>query len=355
MGFLRILLAILVLAGHSQVIQYVGVLAVECFYLISGFYMAMILNENYGASKKGIISFYQSRALRIYVPYYIILCFTLTLKWLSGHESGEFSIYSFLANLFIIGQEHVKLFRFTYGCSYPLWDSMIIPPAWSVGMELLFYIVAPFILLNVKRTVIITAVLLLIKILFLFLVADYITQDHNRFLVENHNTLHYKYLCTDAFLNGVFPLELGVFSLGGLCYFFYNKKLSNIQTKYQYNYIIAVFSLIFITIFLLKDFQSAFYFKYYAYLCAIILLTPYLFLISSKNKYDRIIGNLSYPFYLFHFIILEITREIFGLSNNHNQTFIIALLVTLCLSAIFYFFIERKLDLYRSKYRIKNK
>lgn len=51
MGFLRLFLALSVIAGHSQstVFGFNGIgawYAVQFFFIISGFYMAMVLNEN---------------------------------------------------------------------------------------------------------------------------------------------------------------------------------------------------------------------------------------------------------------------------------------------------------------------
>lgn len=51
MGILRLLLAISVIIAHTESVFGVrlvgGVIAVQAFYIISGFYMAMILTEKY--------------------------------------------------------------------------------------------------------------------------------------------------------------------------------------------------------------------------------------------------------------------------------------------------------------------
>ena len=64
MGIIRILLAISVVIAHSSLFLGYnianGLVAVQIFYMFSGFYMFMILSEHYTSVRK----FYKSRALR---------------------------------------------------------------------------------------------------------------------------------------------------------------------------------------------------------------------------------------------------------------------------------------------------
>lgn len=72
MGLIRLLLAISVIQAHtSSFLGYSianGLVAVQVFYIFSGFYMFMILTEKYTSIK----SFYKSRFLRIFPTYLII-------------------------------------------------------------------------------------------------------------------------------------------------------------------------------------------------------------------------------------------------------------------------------------------
>ena len=64
MGTIRLLLAISVVIAHSNPFfgqrLWEGEIAVELFFIISGFYMALILNEKYNTTEKTVI-FYQNR------------------------------------------------------------------------------------------------------------------------------------------------------------------------------------------------------------------------------------------------------------------------------------------------------
>src|SRR5262245_16144212 len=119
MGFFRLMLAVGVLASHSDQLMGLGMitgrLAVKCFYVISGFYIAMILNEKYEPSRHGNVIFYQNRYLRLW-PGYIVACvFALICcaiigepwRWFSllAHLPPWQAIASALANLVMFGQD----------------------------------------------------------------------------------------------------------------------------------------------------------------------------------------------------------------------------------------------------------
>jgi peptidoglycan/LPS O-acetylase OafA/YrhL len=84
----RTLLAIAVVL--NLVPQYLGIhlihgpLAVEGFFVISGFYMALILSERYDGR---VGNFYQARALRIFPMYWAVLMIAWYLK---GAPLGEY-------------------------------------------------------------------------------------------------------------------------------------------------------------------------------------------------------------------------------------------------------------------------
>lgn len=70
MGSLRFLLAIAVVIDHSGPIFGVesvgGSTAVQAFYIISGFYMSLILSEKYVGANGGYSLFFTNRLLRLF-------------------------------------------------------------------------------------------------------------------------------------------------------------------------------------------------------------------------------------------------------------------------------------------------
>src|SRR5215475_14938686 len=89
MGLLRFLLALAVASGHASGFLGSGTFyphvpgshAVQIFYMISGFLIALILSGKYADTAQGNWIFYSNRAVKIYVPYLAILTVTVVV-WL---------------------------------------------------------------------------------------------------------------------------------------------------------------------------------------------------------------------------------------------------------------------------------
>jgi peptidoglycan/LPS O-acetylase OafA/YrhL len=173
MGLLRMYLALCVVAIHAGTVfpwaHHNGVQAVQIFFMISGFYMALVLSTRYESVKQ----FYYSRALRIFPPYWCAFLITLIACLISGfyfkdwlmlqpwinhplQRNGSDGLFlAFVANLTIFGQDWLMFLRHNFGESLqftknmwgesnPLWPYLLIPFCWSVGVELLFYLSVPF-------------------------------------------------------------------------------------------------------------------------------------------------------------------------------------------------------------------
>jgi peptidoglycan/LPS O-acetylase OafA/YrhL len=174
MGILRVYLALCVIATHAHASlfpwqMHSGVEAVQLFYIISGFYMAMVLTSSRYAQTR---DFYSSRFLRVFLPYWTVLavvfvlslvCGVATHRWLSlaGYASHPFArngmagiALAFATNLTLFGQDwvmfltqdHGRPLAFTLDFAkdhFPLWNYLLIPQCWSIGIELSFYLLVP--------------------------------------------------------------------------------------------------------------------------------------------------------------------------------------------------------------------
>jgi peptidoglycan/LPS O-acetylase OafA/YrhL len=102
MGLLRFLRALAVVFAHAgngpfgyRIVR--ADLAVECFYMISGFYMALILNEKYLSKRENRI-FYINRALRIYSVYFAALLLALFIALIDlACKQGPLSTWNAVA------------------------------------------------------------------------------------------------------------------------------------------------------------------------------------------------------------------------------------------------------------------
>ena len=141
MGTLRLVLALLVLLSHADWRVgglNPGVVAVMGFYLISGFVMAGLLQRHYvGLPRAGW--FYVDRLARL-MPQYLVVA-GITLAWhLATATPTAFLTHAPTAvdlfnNLTVVP---LNYYMVNGSDAYTL-----VPPAWSLGAEIQFYLLAP--------------------------------------------------------------------------------------------------------------------------------------------------------------------------------------------------------------------
>ena len=337
MGIIRLLLALFVIVTHSE--SFFGFIftgwqvAVELFFIISGFYMTMILNEKYVGDGSYAL-FIKNRFLKIYPTYWVVLfltLFTATIFYIFlDNKAFAFNFYvdyfnlleieSFFllvfSNLFIFGQDIIMflgldaeggLFFTTnfWETNPPLWQGLFIQQSWTLGIELTFYLLAPFIVR--KSTFFIFFLITLSLLLRFFIYYD----------LE---------LINDPWTHRFFLSELALFLFGTVSYRFY--KRFHIENKY-----------ILWSLFLLIIAQLLFYEFFYAnidilnnwYLYIFFSLTlGYIFQLFKHSELDSKIGEFSYPIYVSHLMIMAFVYFILsriGLQEYLSEfTFIVSIL-----------------------------
>ncbi|KQO80232.1 hypothetical protein ASF29_19940 [Rhizobium sp. Leaf262] len=169
-----------------------GLVAVVLFFMISGFLMAVIINEKYTIGKKPswVTTFYVSRLWRLFPAYWATLAFMVV--WFIGtdgpnpftlHTEGSMlkQVLLMFPNLLIVGQDwHQFLTRVVVEQAGPQWMinlltngttprlnnmQMAVGHAWSLSAEICFYAVAPFILVSRRTTFIVAGAALLFRFL----------------------------------------------------------------------------------------------------------------------------------------------------------------------------------------------
>jgi peptidoglycan/LPS O-acetylase OafA/YrhL len=155
--------------------------------------------------------------------------------------------------------------------------------------------------------------------------------------------IFYELPCADGLLNGIFPLEIGVFLAGAVGYRLTKNYLKTARTApVSYSLLVCVMLALSTTSNILLYYMPMFGFQ--AYLIAMIALIPALFIASQNNSIDRSIGELSYPLYLSHYFILTVTHK-WGLSGS--ASFITSLLLGTFCASIIVRFVEIPLNQYR--------
>lgn len=149
MGLLRFLLATLVLAshlGHTVAGLNPGVVAVVVFYLLAGQVVAGLWAKWQGA-QGGLGQFYADRLWRVLPQYYLVLL-ACALLWASGQLVSPFvalapGLAAWAANLTVV--------PLSYYMYTGLEGFVLVPPAWSLGVELQFYLLAPLLVAQSGR------------------------------------------------------------------------------------------------------------------------------------------------------------------------------------------------------------
>ncbi len=172
MGALRFILAMSVAYGHAG--DFLGFplipgdTAVQCFYAVSGFYMALVLNEKYRPQSSSYFLFISNRFARLFPAYAAVLCLTLIFAAVSSPELPFVSRWHSLPALdwwsaaFLIGSQilmwgqdlyfylTLKAGALTFWPDFhtapePIIPLLVIPQGWTLGLEFSFYLIAPFI------------------------------------------------------------------------------------------------------------------------------------------------------------------------------------------------------------------
>lgn len=336
MGVIRILLAVSVLFEHiggitTKLID--GQTAVLAFFIISGFYMNLILSEQYHSRKAFLIN----RALKLYPSYWFMLLLSAFFAYkanaphillhpgFTDEMSGGALLWYRITNFIIFGQDITselspRVFHNAY--NHP------VSPAWTLASELVFYVVIAMI--PVKRT---SRIGWIIGIILVSLWVRSNVWETNRY-----------------------PISTIVFFMSGaLSYYLYEYiKTQNLRRMH------GIFSLGILSCCILMQLFKAYYPRFginsplqtFTFFTMICLLTPFIFNFTRHSKFDRFLGDLSYPIYIAHMvaIIYAINSPFLGLANGSTSI----VLFTLFLAMLLHFLVEKPIERLRNKIK-KNK
>jgi peptidoglycan/LPS O-acetylase OafA/YrhL len=110
-----------------------GVRGVFLFFTISGFILALPFARNHlqGGKKVGLLSYFKRRVTRLEPPYVLAMLLRASMVYISKRPAALVLGAHLLASLFYI-----------HGLAYDL-PSTVNPPAWSLEVEIQFYVLAP--------------------------------------------------------------------------------------------------------------------------------------------------------------------------------------------------------------------
>ncbi len=357
MGILRTILALAVIVYHSFKIFGLhlcgGQVAVESFYMISGFYMALILNEKYtgvGSYKKFILS----RFYRIFPVYWIVLVSAFLIcivgyfgfnhpfylaRYINNYSclSGTTIFYFVFENIVVIGQDILYFLRldeycqpiFTYNVlsyKHTGFQYLLVPQAWSISIEFMFYLIAPFLVTKkVKWQIILVLIGISVKCYF-----DY-----------------FHYLCFDPWTYRFFPFELAFFMAGSVAYAFYKQlTFKSISPKIGY----SLLSICIFGVFVLDEIKIQDDYKNSVFYLFLLVSMPFIFKTLKDNIWDRKIGELSFSLYISHHLLVSLWRGYFFKNPDFMAYYgITVILCSLVFAIVLQLTVIKGIENYRTK------
>lgn len=302
MGAIRLFLACVVAINHfrlivlrpagmdANAIEYAMVglnagYAVMYFYVISGFLISFVLEHKYPRSIVGTVEFYKSRVVRIYSLWWCVYLFSVIAFWPEARQissSGRF--LDQITSLALFGSDWRVAFAGYPDEYYGLFPTGL-EIGWTLGAEMTFYLLAPFLLRSITASVLVL----------LFSAAVRASLD-NIFGFNQAWTYHF------------FPSTVMFFMLGHLSRVLTAKLRINPRLGLGLFVIAVIFSLQAVG----PRFDNLFF---HASLISFALSLPSMFNLTKDNKVLNFLGDVSYPVYLTHpLLMLTIFGDVFPFS-----------------------------------------
>ena len=344
MGCWRYLLACMVIVSHTphyfKFMQIdVGNIAVITFFFISGHLMPLAYQSHYQKFNfiEGVKRFYINRILRIF-PIYWISCLILLLFLMIGcflHpersvDSGFLKISTYFQNFLLLGLNQSILWG-----GY----TRINNPAWSLDVELQYYVIVPLLLflLNKKKVVtsIFVAILSILSIYLLYHPAGLV--DVDRSLIT---------WSIFFFLGFIFQVAI-VYAL-------------NTTALKKYCQLISLM-LLFLSVWVRNPILAS-----WLLTSSFIIFSASLLMADENSKYskfDSFLGDLSYPVYIMHFIFLGVTIKIVStvnrLKDGSFESYAVSCISNIMITTFFAYIVTKlvseRIELIRKKIRTNSR
>jgi peptidoglycan/LPS O-acetylase OafA/YrhL len=356
LGTIRFLLAFAVVCAHVGklpfTVQLGSLLAVQSFYIISGFLIALVWTNKYERRSNGLFLFYSNRAARIYIVYWSVLVISivvaLLMKWLMNDFPAYFGSrprallpYTIFTNIWIFGSswaywlgfagsppdfslDHGSFyFTMDYTSSpYPVWGTMILAPAWTLDLELCFYLLAPLL------------VRLRLRYIFAIIAASLVARFSWYAMGHDVDPWNYRF----------FPFEIGLFMLGVAAY-----RISRMVAWQPSPFLLKiVFAALVGSI--LGYGSLGLPNGSFVYLFVFAALIPYVFNLTRSWRVDRFLADMSFPLYLAHWpvasIVVFIRDRVLHLPPPEYRGLVPAI-ASVAAAALLVIFVERPVERWR--------
>lgn len=363
MGLLRLLLSLGVVRAHTVFftpaffIQ--GGVAVIFFYIISGFYMSLIIKESYSKlGDKWEWTFLFNRALRLFPPYWLVLIVSVVVMPLMGtptifttslHLTPLEHALALFSNTFIVGLDVLVSGGLLHWHDSPggiplSWQAFVVFPAWTVAVELYFYVFAAFFIMRDRRTAYFAlAIGAFIRIWFVLV--------NGKMLGFSKHGIGY---AGDPWGYHYFGSDLIFFMLGYVAYEIYTDLKSRVEKDPGFIVPIRVAAIalgacLLVECFAFDGYQHIWDYEsneIWATIPFLVLFIPAIFMVTKRSKIDNFIALYSYPIYLCHVMATYIAEKLLHFPENKWTT----LFSIFLFSSLIVFAVEIPVDRLRHRF-----
>jgi peptidoglycan/LPS O-acetylase OafA/YrhL len=279
--------------GTQNALQF-SQMGVQLFFVLSALTLCMSVQRT-GMDRKELQRFYIRRYFRIAPLYYIGIFFYLLLNTVKNYSvtgqflaSENYTLGNIFSNIFLV-----------HGF-VPSANNNIVPGGWSIGTEMAFYLIFPFIFLLFEKSAKWLRLAYPVIVLAINIVVIDLTGNSLNMPLGNNSFLYYN-------LFNMLPIFLL-----GMSYFFYLR--DNNRKFLIYNKPILMATTLTVLFFAMLSFYNGFH----------LTITPFLFGLAFVLFIDIFkhfaalnipflvkIGRLSFSMYIFHFVFAwTISRQI---------------------------------------------
>jgi peptidoglycan/LPS O-acetylase OafA/YrhL len=355
--FLRFYFACVVVMSHlwSDAFGSSGSYAVCGFFTISGYVITKVLRENYFQIDNGLRKFWINRVLRLYPSFILVSLFGYCVARLYAAEALALNV-GLVTPESHAGQSLIA----KSGVAAWLWPLFYIPNITMIGLQSPWIWMSPITLAPTATTTNVE----LYYYAVLGLGAAATAGRARRFLWTSLALL--ALLPVLYFLHGLGLFRYGVWAPGisvnayslfyktilGWTYFFALGAAAYYVPKRQFSAsaraavvgVCLLFPFIYV-----RDVHLMIALRVAFGACVASLLA--MFSDDRSNPVIRFLGEVSYPLFLIHWPVAAIIAEYTGYSKNNPWMLLYASVVSLALSAVLVFFVERPIERLRGRFR----
>jgi len=330
-GITRFILAMLVISFHLSPNAFFGSFAVGAFFMLSGYWISMMYTKKYLLKAHTLQVFYTSRIWRIFPVFLICTCLMLISQLLSHADWLVAQVQALVLD---------KQIRFYFSnffiLSYSTTGYQLLAPAWSLDIEMQFYLLFPLLAylvgLNRKWLLYLTPLVFLIALYGNVTNVFWITQTLAKYLF--------------------------LFMLGMIAYYYQLKPNKSIERVANIGLLLLVLSQYLIPG--LGQYYRVEHSPYYEGLtfAMLILVIPLLLrsVHTETSVRDRFWGEMSFLIYLVHGVYLvPYNLLIEGMPKSHRLPYVAGFLIATLLTAyLLYIWVDRPSEMKRQLW-VKNK